>query len=96
MIADKGGSSHRIHSYLRQRGIPHTIPERIDQAAGRLRRGSGGGRPSGFDRRIYRQRNVVERCFQKLKQWRGLATRYDKARKSYQAAVTIASLMLWI
>ncbi len=96
LIADKGYSSRKIRCYLRQRGIAHTIPERIDQATGRLRRGSRGGRPPGFNGRIYRKRNVVERCFQKLKQWRGLATRYDKTRESYQATVTIASLLLWI
>ncbi|MFB8243307.1 IS5 family transposase [Kitasatospora purpeofusca] len=96
VVADKGYSSRRIRAYLRRRGIPHTVPERVDQALGRLNRGSRGGRPPGFDRQIYRLRNVVERCFNRLKQWRGLATRYDKTRESYQAAVTIASILLWI
>lgn len=58
--------------------------------------GSRGGRPPGFNRITYRHRNVVERCFGRLKQWRGLATRYDKTRESYQATVTIASIFLWI
>lgn len=49
-----------------------------------------------FDREVYKHRNVVERCFNRLKQWRGLATRYDKTRESYQAAVTIASILLRI
>ncbi|WP_435800244.1 transposase [Streptomyces misionensis] len=40
-------------------------------------------------------RNVVERCFNRLKQWRGIATRYDKTAQSYQAAVTLASLLMW-
>ncbi|WP_442806354.1 IS5 family transposase [Streptomyces sp. NBC_01317] len=96
VIADKGYSSRKIRAYLRRRGIGHTIPERIDQATGRLRKGSRGGRPPTFDRRVYRLRNVVERCFNRLKQWRGLATRYDKTRESYQATVTIASIFLWI
>jgi transposase len=96
VIADKGYSSRKIRAYLRRRGIRHTIPERRDQAAGRRRRGRAGGRPPGFDRAVYRLRNVVERCFNRLKQWRGLATRYDKTRESYQAAVTIASILLWI
>ncbi|MFE0462361.1 IS5 family transposase [Kitasatospora sp. NPDC058965] len=96
VVADKGYSSRKIRTYLRKRKIKHTIPERIDQASGRLNRGSRGGRPPGFDRRIYKLRNVVERCFNRLKQWRGLATRYDKTRESYQATVTIASIMLWI
>ncbi|MHC3456060.1 IS5/IS1182 family transposase, partial [Streptomyces prasinus] len=42
------------------------------------------------------RRNAVERCFNRLKHWRGLATRYDKTHESYQAAVTIASILLWI
>ncbi|GAA3784141.1 hypothetical protein GCM10022206_24340 [Streptomyces chiangmaiensis] len=40
------------------------------------------------------KRNVVERCFNRLKQWRGIATRYEIA-ESYQAAVTLASLLMW-
>ncbi len=44
---------------------------------------------------LYKQRNVVERCFNRLKQWRGIATRYDKTTESYQAAATLASLLMW-
>lgn len=96
VVADKGYSSRKIRAYLRRRGTPHTTPERADQILGRLNRGTRGGRPPGFDRCIYRRRNVVERCFNRPKQWRGLATRYDKTRESYQAAVTIASILLRI
>ncbi|WP_374117968.1 transposase [Streptomyces sp. S07_1.15] len=71
------------------------MPERADQVANRLRRGSSGGRPPTFDRDLHKRRNVVERCFSRLKQWRGLATRYDKTAESYQAAVTLASLLMW-
>ncbi|MBB5108931.1 transposase, partial [Streptomyces spectabilis] len=66
-----------------------------DQIRNRLRRGSRGGRPPTFDKAAYRQRNVVERCFDRLKQWRGIATRYDKTAESYQAAITLASLLMW-
>ncbi|WP_442805747.1 transposase [Streptomyces sp. NBC_00385] len=48
-----------------------------------------------FDRTVYKQRNVVERCFNRWKQWRGIATRYDKTTESYEAAVTLASLLMW-
>jgi transposase len=54
------------------------------------------GRPIGFDRQTHHLRNVVERCFNRLKQWRGLATRYDKIRESYQATVTTTSILLWL
>ena len=96
VIGDKGYSSKAIRAWLRARGIACTIPERTDQIRNRLRRGSRGGRPPAFDKQIHKRRNVVERCFNHLKQWRGIATRYDKTIESYQAAVTLASLLMWI
>jgi transposase len=58
VLADKGYSSRAIRAYLRRRSIAATIPERRDQQAGRLRRGSRGGRPQAFDPLIYRRRNL--------------------------------------
>lgn len=49
----------------------------------------------GFKREIYRRHNLFERCFNKLKGFRGITTRYDKTATSYEAAVTLASLLLW-
>ncbi len=49
-----------------------------------------------FDAEIYKRRNVVERCVNRLKQWRAVATRYDKRAANYRAMVVIAALMLWI
>ncbi len=48
-----------------------------------------------FDREAYKHRNVVERCFNRLKRWRGVATRYNKTAQSYKAAVSLASLLVW-
>ncbi len=95
VLGDKGYSSKAIRAWLRRRSIAHTIPERADQAGNRARRGRRGGRPPAFDREVYKHRNVVERCFNRLKQWRGIATRYDKTAESYEAAVTLASLLMW-
>nr|WP_267885119.1 IS5 family transposase [Streptomyces rimosus] len=95
VLGDKGYSSRAIRAWLRRRGIGHTIPERADQVRNRLRRGSRGGRPPAFDTQLYKRRNVVERCFNRLKQWRGIATRYEKTAESCQAAVTLASLLMW-
>ncbi len=95
VLGDKGYSSKAIRAWLRRRGIGHTIPERADQIRNRLRRGSHGGRPPAFDKQLYKHRNVVERCFNRLKQWHGIATRYDKTTESYQAAVTLAPLLMW-
>ena len=96
VIADKGYSSRAIRTQLRRRGISHTIPERADQAAHRRRRGTRGGRPPTFNAETYKRRNVVERCFNRLKQCRSVATRYDKTATSYQATITIAALLQWL
>lgn len=94
LIADKGDSYPRCRRLLRQRGIPHTIPERRDDQ--RARRATRPGRPLAFDTAIYARRNVVERCINRLKQWRGLATRYEKRAANYRAMVVIASIVLWL
>jgi transposase len=95
VLADKAYSSRAIRSHLRRRGIRAVIPQPADQAANRKRRGSHGGRPPAFDRQAYKQRNTVERCINKLKQWRGLATRYDKTATSYLAALHLAAILIW-
>ncbi|WP_345591480.1 IS5 family transposase [Streptomyces marokkonensis] len=78
-------SSREIREYLRRRQLPHTIPEKRDQAGHRLRRGSAGGRPPGFDREKYKARHKVECRIGLLKQARGVATRYDKLAVRYEA-----------
>jgi transposase len=93
LVGDKGYAYPGCRRLLRRRGIPHTIPEWSDQRAQRARRP---GRPLGFDRERYRGRNVVERGANRLKQWRGIATRYDKRASNYRAAVVIASLLWWL
>ena len=93
LIADKGYSYPYCRDLLRKRGIRYTIPERSDQHERRTRRS---GRKPGFDKATYRRRNVVERCVSKLKQWRGIATRFEKRAANYRAAVIIAALMIWL
>ncbi len=93
VIADKGYSYTGCRTWLRKRGIPHTIPERRDQ---RQRRDRHPGRKPGFHQEAYRKRNVVERCVNKLRQWRAVATRYDKRAVNYRAGVIIAALILWL
>ena len=58
--------------------------------------GLSGGRPVGFDPARYARRNAIERGFCQLKQWRGLATRYDKHATNYAAAVSLAALLTWL
>jgi transposase len=90
VLADRAYSSRQIREYLRRRQIPHTIPEKRDQAGHRLRRGSAGGRPPGFDREMYKRRHKVECRIGLLKQARGVATRYDKLAVRYEATVQLA------
>jgi transposase len=62
-----------------------TIPRRRDER----RRGP-------FDREAYRQRNRVERCINRLKQFRRVATRYEKRATNFLGMVTLAALTLWL
>ncbi|MEU4090603.1 IS5 family transposase [Streptomyces aureus] len=89
VIADRAYSSRQIREYLRRRQIPHTIPEKRDQAHHRLRRGSAGGRPPMFDREKYKARHKVECRIGLMKQARGLATRYEKLAVRYEATIRL-------
>jgi transposase len=51
-----------------------------------------GGRPRAFDAQTYRGRNVIERCFNKMKEWRGIATRHDRLAVTYLAEVVLAAI----
>jgi transposase len=68
----------------------------VDQAANRKKKGSRGGRPVAHDADLYKERNTVERLINKLKAWRGIATRYDKAPDSYLAGLHLRASMIWI
>jgi transposase len=95
ILADKAYSHPSTRTALRRRGIRFTSPERTDQIARRAAKGSGGGRPPGFDPTLYAGRNVVERCFNRLKQFRDLATRYAKRAAYYRSELTLAAIVLW-
>jgi transposase len=96
VIADKAYSHPSTRCALRARHIAFTCPERSDQIARRTAKGPAGGRPPAFDQVIYRDRNVVERCFARLKQFRALATRYAKRVAYYRTQVVIATIALWL
>jgi transposase len=94
LTGDKAYSSRANRQALRARHIRHTIPERDDQQANRARRGARGGRPPAFDRVRYRTRNQVERLMNRRKQFRAVATRFDKLADRYQATITIADIFI--
>ena len=85
MAGDKGYSSPTVRRYLKRRGIGAVIPTKADEAP-----------DPTFDRAAYRERNVVERTINRLKQWRRIATRYEKRAANYAAMLTIACILLWL
>ena len=96
LTADKAYGSKVNRRSLRARRIPHTIPERDDVRASRARKGSRGGRPPNVSTEQNKRRSQVERAFNRLKQFRAVATRYDKLKSHYQATITIASSLIWL
>jgi len=85
LVGDKGYSSRWIRTWLRQHGIRHTIPRKRNEC----RRGP-------FDRELYRERHQVERLINRLKQYRRVATRYEKRAANYLAIVSLAAICLWL
>jgi len=86
VAGDKGYTGQPIRTYLRRRGMGAVIPRRANES----RQGSR------FDRAAYRERNRVERTLNRLKQYRRIATRYEKRAVNYLAMLTIAAILLWL
>ena len=86
VAGDKGYTGQTVRQALRRRRIGAVIPRRRTES----RRGTR------FDRAAYRERNRIERLFNRLKQHRAIATRYDKLEVQYHAMLTIAAILLWL
>jgi transposase len=85
LVGDKGYSYPSVRRLLHRRGITPVIPTKSDQP-----------RQPSFDRAAYRRRNQVERSVGRLKQFRRVATRYDKRAVNYLAWVTLAAALIWL
>ncbi len=85
VVGDKGYSSRENRQYLRRRGMRLTIPRKKNER----HRGR-------FDKAIYRLRNRVERLINRMKQFRRLATRYEKRAENFRAMWVIAATLLWM
>ena len=94
-MADKAYSSAANRAYL-----PAAASKRSSRSKRTRRRTAGPGTlrrlPPAFDPGRYKERNTVERCFSKLKQFRAVATRYDKRDFMYQGTVDVASIRIWL
>lgn len=93
---DKAYGARKYRQLLHRRKIRCVCPERKDAQKARLRRGCRGGRPPKFDAEAYKGRQVVERGFNRFKDFRGIATRYDKRGQQFLAAVQVVAIMLWL
>ena len=96
LLGDKAYSSRGNRELLRAKRVKTVIPQPSDQIGHRKRRGSAGGRPPAFDPVAYKGRNVIERSFNDHKQWRGLATRYDKLAAVYRGGVVLRAITIWL
>ena len=85
MLADKAYDADRIRELIEEQGATPNIPAKSNRK----------WKPC-FSKRLYRERNLIERFFSKLKHFRRVATRYDKLAENFLAMVQLASMRLWL
>jgi transposase len=85
IVGGKAYSRRQIRRYSRRHGIRGTIPRKSNEH-----------RPGPFDRTSYRQRKKIERLINRYKQFRRIATRYEKRAANYQAMWLVATIVLWL
>jgi transposase len=84
LIGDKGYDSDWFRDALASIGIEPCIPGR-----------SGRNKPIEYDEQVYKQRNRIERMFGRLKDWRRVATRYDRCAHAFMSTITIAATVIF-
>ena len=85
LLGDKGYDSDEIRGDLAARGIEPVIPARSNRKTSIT-----------YDREAYKRRNLIERCVNRLKQFRRVATRYEKTARAFVSMLCIAATRLWI
>ena len=85
LLGDKGYDSDEIRNDLTKRGIELVIPPRSNRTM-----------PIEYDREAYKRRNLIERCVNRLKPFRRIATRYEKTARAFASMLCIAAARLWI
>jgi transposase len=96
LLAGKAYGSRAHRDRLRAAKILVVIPEKSNSITAREARGQAGGRPFAFDAELYKPRNVVERSYNTFKQWRSLATRYDKLAVIYRGVAVLNAILTWL
>jgi len=84
LLADRGYDSDHFRKMLAQRGITPVIPGRKSRKV-----------PIQYDKHTYKERNAVERFFGRIKEFRRIATRYDKTVCMFKGALLFASIIMW-
>jgi transposase len=84
LVADKGYDSQALREWLDARGTEAVIPPRKNRKT-----------QYDYDKAIYKQRNIIERMFCRLKDWRRIATRFDRNIKTFMAAIALAATIIW-
>jgi len=84
LVADKGYDSNDLRHWLAERGTKAVIPPKRHRKA-----------KLEFDAIIYKQRNIIERMFCRFKDWRRVATRFDRNIKTFMATIAIAATVIW-
>lgn len=85
VLADKGYDADYIVAEISAMGAEVVIPPKSNRSVQRE-----------FDKYLYKERNIIERMFSKMKQFRGIATRYNKTAVSFLAFVQLAAILLWL
>jgi putative transposase len=84
-IGDKGYDANRLHAKIEAQGSEVVIPPRRNRKI-----------PRAYNTELYKERNLIERFFNKLKQFRRVATRYDKLLVNFMGFVKFAAIMIWL
>ena len=85
VLADKGYDANHVLEYLAQRGIQAVIPPKANRVEQRE-----------YDRHVYKDRNLVERFFCRIKQFRRIATRYEKLARNFFGMLSLACAYIWL
>jgi transposase len=85
VLADAAYDSDRLRGVIADKDAHAVIPNNPSRA-----------RKHALDRQLYKERHLIECCFAKLKQFRRVATRYEKTARNYAAVVTLAAIVLWL